>query len=163
MNAVAGVLLLECNEFDAASLLLRLRLRHSPLYFAPTLDGVHVACSLVTECLHMVDAELAVFLEGKCLSARIFALPWVLSLGSALAPTSEATKLFDFLFLHGVHWMVPCNAALVVSLRTQLLASQRPWEVFKKLPPLNAGQVTQGAQHVWEQLGADERSSCLKH
>jgi hypothetical protein len=41
MNAIAGVLLLECNEVDAVSLVLALRLRHCPLYFRSTLDGVH--------------------------------------------------------------------------------------------------------------------------
>ena len=42
--------------------------------------------------LGAVDAELVDFLAGKSLDARIFALPWILSLACAIPPTSEGKK-----------------------------------------------------------------------
>ena len=50
------------------------------------------ACALVDRSLGAVDAELADFLAGKSLEARIFALPWILSLACAIPPTSEGKK-----------------------------------------------------------------------
>ena len=50
------------------------------------------ACALVDRSLGAVDAELADFLAGKSLDARIFALPWILSLACAIPPTSEGKK-----------------------------------------------------------------------
>lgn len=70
----------------------------------------------------------------------------LLSLGSCWSPHSEAVKLFDFLFAkvfqlielrgstvgklqltacQGVHWIVMCSVARVVSLRADLFASDR--------------------------------------
>jgi len=51
------------------------------------------ACALVDRSLGAVDAELADFLAGKSLDARIFALPWILSLACAIPPTSEGILL----------------------------------------------------------------------
>jgi cell cycle arrest protein BUB2 len=127
------------------------------------LEGVHVACALVDECVRAGDGELAAYLTSRDLSARIYALPWVLSFGSAIPPSSQTVKVFDFLFCNGLYWIVPWCAALVLSVRAQLVASPRPWEVLNRLPPLDATVVARGARSVWENLSTDLQTRIIKH
>ena len=124
---------------------------------------MHVACELVDECVRAGDVELSAYLTSRALSARIYALPWVLSFGSVIPPWSEAVKVFDFLFCNGLYWIVPWCAALVFSVRAQLVASPRPWEVLKRLPPLDATVVARGARRVWETLSTDLQTRIIKH
>jgi len=146
MNAICGIVLLELNEIDATALLLALLEKHCPLYLNSTLDSVYIGCMLVDQVLHIVDVDLFKFLSKFKLSGQIYCFPWLLSLGSCWSPHSEAVKLFDFLFAkvfqlielrgstvgklqltacQGVHWIVMCSVARVVSLRADLFASDR--------------------------------------
>lgn len=152
MNAICGVLLLELNELDAVAVLLALVERHCPFYLNKTIDAVHVACGLIDETVAAADPELAQHLCAHALSARIYAFPWVLSLGTCFPPLSQAVALLDFLFTQGVHGIVACAAARVCSMRTPLLASQRPMQVLQQLPPMKAADVVAQAGEITERL-----------
>mmetsp|Transcript_18605 Transcript_18605/g.28970 ORF Transcript_18605/g.28970 Transcript_18605/m.28970 type:complete len:181 (+) Transcript_18605:293-835(+) len=152
MNAICGILLLEVNEIDSVAIVLALRERHCPLYLHRTLDAVHVACDLIDEVLGEVDSQLASHLDKCKLQAKIYAFPWVLSLGTCFPPLSEAIKLLDFLFVQGVHAIVLCAAARVQQSRSLLLGSDKPMPVLQRLPPIDAKELIKSARQIYEQI-----------
>ena len=99
--------------------------------------------------------------ETQTLETKIASRAELVVCGMATIP--EAVKVFDFLLCNGLYWIVPWCAALVLSVRAQLVASPRPWEVLKRLPPLDAAVVARGARRVWENLSTDLQTRIVKH
>eukprot|EP00281_Chroomonas_sp_CCMP1168_P029038 CAMPEP_0206251870 /NCGR_PEP_ID=MMETSP0047_2-20121206/22259_1 /ASSEMBLY_ACC=CAM_ASM_000192 /TAXON_ID=195065 /ORGANISM="Chroomonas mesostigmatica_cf, Strain CCMP1168" /LENGTH=320 /DNA_ID=CAMNT_0053677861 /DNA_START=97 /DNA_END=1059 /DNA_ORIENTATION=- len=163
MNAVCGVLLIVLNELDAFSVLWTLATRHCPLYFDTCLDGVHSACRLVDKGLEDTDGELAAHLSTCSLSAEIYALPWVLSLGSSTPPLSEAIKWFDYMFAEGVHMCVPFSLARLQLLRSELLSSERPMQVLQRVQTIDAERIIEKAKCVWRSLPPQMREEISAH
>jgi hypothetical protein len=53
---------------------------------------------LADSCLTVLDPELSSHLSSYNLSASIYALPWILTLGSSDPPLTESMAWFDYLF-----------------------------------------------------------------
>jgi hypothetical protein len=86
-------------------------------------------CTLLDRALAELDPPLAAHLAGAGLSAKIFAFPWVLTLGACFPPAAEAARALDFLLGEGLHHIVLLAAARVLALRSELLATARPMQV----------------------------------
>ncbi|RMX66555.1 hypothetical protein DD238_002302 [Peronospora effusa] len=121
MNVLCAPLLYVLPEPDAYHTFCQLIVRHCPHYMAPQLKGVEKGCALVDKCLQTLDPELYQHLLKRGITARIYALPLILSLFACVPPLHELLRVWDVLFAVGVHFVVVLAVAHTVLLREQLL------------------------------------------
>lgn len=124
MNILCAPLLYVMPEADAYYAFCELIVKHCPHYMAPKLKGVERACMLVDKCLQTVrvlngnscrtetiqrnltqtftrcprvqlDADLFNHLQSHGITARIYALPLVLSLFACAPPLDELLRVWD--------------------------------------------------------------------
>ncbi|KAF4040703.1 Rab-GTPase-TBC domain [Phytophthora infestans] len=121
MNVLCAPLLYVLPEADAYHTFCQLLVRHCPHYMAPQLKGVEKGCALVDKCLETLDPDLYQHLSSRGITARIYALPLILSLFACVPPLHELLRVWDVLFAVGVHFVVVLAVAHTVLLREQLL------------------------------------------
>ncbi|KCV72950.1 hypothetical protein H696_00504 [Fonticula alba] len=129
------------GEVDAFGLYRLLCSYYIPMYLVPSLDGVHMGCQIIDECLSFFDPELAAFFNSKNMPASLYSFPWVLTLSGAAKPLSEVLRLWDFLFAFGPHLNILIIVARLLQIRNALLSSPSPMRVFRNMPDLNAGHA----------------------
>ncbi|RLN88051.1 hypothetical protein BBJ28_00019082 [Nothophytophthora sp. Chile5] len=119
MNVLCAPLLYVLPEPAAYRAFCQLLVRHCPQYMAPRLQGVEKGCSLVDKCLQTLDPDLYQHLTARGITARIYALPLILSLFACVPPLDELLRVWDVVL--GVHFVVVLAVAHTVLLREQLL------------------------------------------
>lgn len=126
MNVLASPFLYACkSENQAFQFFDRLLQNECPLYVLPNIDGVHRGAKLLDKCLEVLDHRLYTYLLSKGLTAKIYALPSILTLSACTAPLSEALTIWDFLFAYGIHLNILCVIAQMFIFREQLIDHPR--------------------------------------
>ncbi|RLN88138.1 hypothetical protein BBJ28_00022064 [Nothophytophthora sp. Chile5] len=95
MNVLCAPLLYVLPEPAAYRAFCQLLVRHCPQYMAPRLQGVEKGCSLVDKCLQTLDPDLYQHLTARGITARIYALPLILSLFACVPPLDELLRVWD--------------------------------------------------------------------
>lgn len=125
------------TESQAFAMFSNLLTTHCPLYVTPDLVGVHTGVKLVNVVLELTDSKLYKRLKQKMLTAEIYALASVMTLSSCTPPLSELLSLWDLYFAYGCSLNILAVVAQVVDMRQQLLQTDQPASILRKLPPLN--------------------------
>ncbi|EPX75275.1 two-component GAP Cdc16 [Schizosaccharomyces octosporus yFS286] len=143
MNVLASPFLYVCkSESQAFHHLDRLLQRECPQYVLPNIDGVHRGAKLLDKCLETVDYPLYSHLLSKGLTAKLYALPSILTLSACTAPLTEALAIWDFLFAYGTHLNILCVIAQLLLFRDQLLNHSSPMHLLRTFPDLDAEKIT---------------------
>ncbi|TYZ56949.1 hypothetical protein PybrP1_002825 [[Pythium] brassicae (nom. inval.)] len=155
MNILCAPLLYVMPEADAYYTFRQLVMKHCPHYMAPRLQGVESGCLLVDKCLQTLDVDLFHHLKSRGITARIYALPLVLSLFACAPPLHELLRVWDVLFAVGVHFVVVLAVAHTVLLREQLL--HKDMDLMKILslrfaPPLQSELLVSVALQLLHRL-----------
>lgn len=129
------------SEPETFALFSRLLVRYIPTYVTPNLSGVLNGVKLVDIILKFVDPKLFNYLKSKMLTAKIYALPLVLTLSACTPPLSEVLILWDFLFSYGVHLNIFFIIAQIILIRDKLLQSSNPMTLLREFPPLDAKHI----------------------
>ncbi|CAI5727289.1 unnamed protein product [Peronospora effusa] len=166
MNVLCAPLLYVLPEPDAYHTFCQLIVRHCPHYMAPQLKGVEKGCALVDKCLQTLDPELYQHLLKRGITARIYALPLILSLFACVPPLHELLRVWDVLFAVGVHFVVVLAVAHTVLLREQLL--QLDMDLMKVLslrcvPPLQSDLLVSVALQLLHRLPEDLLYEIARH
>lgn len=166
MNVLCAPLLYVLPEPDAYHTFCQLIVRHCPHYMAPQLKGVEKGCSLVDKCLQTLDPDLYRHLSTRGITARIYALPLILSLFACVPPLHELLRVWDVLFAVGVHFVVVLAVAHTVLLRDQLL--QLDMDLMKVLslrcaPPLQSDLLISVALQLLHRLPDDLLYEIARH
>ncbi|UIZ27711.1 hypothetical protein KXD40_005547 [Peronospora effusa] len=119
MNVLCAPLLYVLPEPDAYHTFCQLIVRHCPHYMAPQLKGVEKGCALVDKCLQTLDPELYQHLLKRGITARIYALPLILSLFACVPPLHELLRVWDVVL--SLRCVPPLQSDLLVSVALQLL------------------------------------------
>lgn len=142
MNVLCAPFLFVCrSESQAFVLFANLLTSHCPLYVRPDLVGVHTGVKLVNIVLELTDPKLYKRLKQKMLTAEIYALASVMTLSACTPPLSELLNLWDLYFAYGCSLNIIAVVAQVVDMRQQLLQSEQPAALLRKLPPLNCESI----------------------
>ncbi|CAH0493426.1 unnamed protein product [Peronospora farinosa] len=133
---------------------------------APLLYGWKKGCALVDKCLQTLDPELYQHLLKRGITARIYALPLILSLFACVPPLHELLRVWDVLFAVGVHFVVVLAVAHTVLLREQLL--QLDMDLMKVLslrcvPPLQSDLLVSVALQLLHRLPEDLLYEIARH
>ncbi|GLD96453.1 hypothetical protein PINS_up005136 [Pythium insidiosum] len=155
INVLCAPLLYVMPEAEAYFTFRHLILKHCPQYMAPRLGGVESGCILVDRCLEVIDPELYQHLSSRGITARIYALPLIISLFACVPPLQELLRVWDVLFAVGIHFVVVLAVAHTVLLRDQLL--RKDMDLMKILssrfaPPLQSDQVVSVALQLLHRL-----------
>nr|CCA20853.1 conserved hypothetical protein [Albugo laibachii Nc14] len=166
MNILCGPFLYVMPECDAYYSFSQLLTRHCPRYMAPQLKGVEAGCALMDQCLKILDPELFDHLQAKGITARIYALPMILSLFACMPPLKQLLRVWDALFAIGVHFVVLLAVSHALLLREQLL--QRDTDLMKILsvryaPPLCADLLLSVAFQIMHRLPDDLLYKIARH
>ncbi|QPG73573.1 hypothetical protein FOA43_000885 [Brettanomyces nanus] len=129
------------SEPEAFALFSRLLIKYIPTYVTPNLSGVLNGVKLVDIILELVDPKLYNYLKSKLLTAKIYALPSVLTLSACTPPLAQVLDLWDFLFSYGVHLNIFFIIAQLILIRKDLLNSQNPMMLLRQFPDLDAKKV----------------------
>ncbi|CAI5723467.1 unnamed protein product [Hyaloperonospora brassicae] len=166
MNVLCAPLLYVLPEPDAYHTFCQLIVRHCPHYMAAQLQGVEKGCALVDKCLETLDPDLYQHLLRRGITARIYALPLILSLFACVPPLHELLRVWDVLFAVGVHFVVILAVAHTVLLREQLL--QLDMDLMKVLslrcvPPLQSDLLISIALQLFHRLPEDLLYEIARH
>ncbi|ETN24981.1 hypothetical protein PPTG_01131 [Phytophthora nicotianae INRA-310] len=166
MNVLCAPLLYVLPEPDAYHTFCQLIVRHCPHYMAPQLKGVEKGCALVDKCLQTLDPDLYQHLSSRGITARIYALPLILSLFACVPPLHELLRVWDVLFAVGVHFVVVLAVAHTVLLREQLL--KMDMDLMKVLslrcaPPLQSDLLISVALQLLHRLPEDLLYEIARH
>ncbi|ETL49267.1 hypothetical protein L916_01228 [Phytophthora nicotianae] len=166
MNVLCAPLLYVLPEPDAYHTFCQLIVRHCPHYMAPQLKGVEKGCALVDKCLQTLDPGLYQHLSSRGITARIYALPLILSLFACVPPLHELLRVWDVLFAVGVHFVVVLAVAHTVLLREQLL--KMDMDLMKVLslrcaPPLQSDLLISVALQLLHRLPEDLLYEIARH
>ncbi|KAE9137993.1 hypothetical protein PF010_g1103 [Phytophthora fragariae] len=166
MNVLCAPLLYVLPEPDAYHTFCQLIVRHCPHYMAPQLKGVEKGCALVDKCLETLDPDLYRHLSSRGITARIYALPLILSLFACVPPLHELLRVWDVLFAVGVHFVVVLAVAHTVLLRDQLL--KLDMDLMKVLslrcaPPLQSDLLIAVALQLLHRLPEDLLYKIARH
>ncbi|RAW41063.1 hypothetical protein PC110_g2766 [Phytophthora cactorum] len=166
MNVLCAPLLYVLPEPDAYHTFCQLIVRHCPHYMAPQLKGVEKGCALVDKCLQTLDPDLYRHLSSRGITARIYALPLILSLFACVPPLHELLRVWDVLFAVGVHFVVVLAVAHTVLLREQLL--KLDMDLMKVLslrcaPPLQSDLLISVALQLLHRLPEDLLYEIARH
>uniref|UniRef100_A0AAV1VBD8 Rab-GAP TBC domain-containing protein n=2 Tax=Peronospora matthiolae TaxID=2874970 RepID=A0AAV1VBD8_9STRA len=166
MNVLCAPLLYVLPEADAYHTFCQLIVRHCPHYMAARLQGVEKGCALVDKCLETLDPDLYQHLFRRGITARIYALPLILSLFACVPPLHELLRVWDVLFAVGVHFVVVLAVAHTVLLREQLL--RLDMDLMKVLslrcvPPLQSDLLISIALQLFHRLPDDLLYEIARH
>ncbi|KAH3665879.1 hypothetical protein OGAPHI_004068 [Ogataea philodendri] len=142
MNVLAAPFAYVCrSEVEAFALYSQLVDHQIPTYTTPNLMGVLNGVKLVDIILQLIDAKLYNHLKSKMLTAKIYALPSVLTLSACTPPLDHVLELWDFLFSYGVHLNIFFVVAQTILIRDELLKSSNPMIQLRELPKLDARKI----------------------
>lgn len=127
------------------------------------MDGVHKGVALVDRILEIVDPKLATYLLDRHLSAAIYAFGPVLTLCACVPPLPEVLSLWDFYMAYGPHLNLICVAAQLVLIRDELLSHNRPNDILRQLPSLQAAKIKAMAISFLRRLPDDLYLEIVSH
>ncbi|ODV87411.1 hypothetical protein CANARDRAFT_26812 [[Candida] arabinofermentans NRRL YB-2248] len=160
---LAPIAYISKSEPEAFCLFKRLLTKIIPMYVTPNLSGVLNGVKLVDIILELVDSKLFNHLKSKMLSAKIYALPSVLTLGACTPPLSEVLELWDFLFSYGVHLNIFFIISQVILIREDLLASKNPMTLLREFPKLEAKKVVKLSMSFVKAIPTDLYDLVVRH
>ncbi|BFZ53686.1 CDC16 protein [Savitreella phatthalungensis] len=164
MNILAAPFLYCCtSEVQAYALYSDFVERHVPTYVRPDLAGVHLGVKLVDRCLEQLDAKLYRHLRSRRLTAEVWAFPSIMTLSACTPPLPEVLVLWDFLLAYGVHMNVLCVIAQIILIREQLMHSQQPMTLLRKLPQLKGKRVAEIAVSFVPSIGKELYALLTRH
>lgn len=138
MNVLCAPFLYVARSESQAFCMLRALLEERcPLYVVSDLCGVHTGVRLVNIVLERTDPRLFQKLKRKMLTAEIYALASVMTLSACTPPLRELLQLWDLYLAYGCSLNIVAVVAQVVAIRGELMASEQPAALLRKLPPLN--------------------------
>jgi len=156
MNVLCAPFLYVCRtESQAFALFSALITQHCPLYVTPDLVGVHTGVKLVNLVLELTDPKLYRRLKQKLLTAEIYALASVMTLSACTPPLNELLALWDLYFAYGCSLNIVAVVAQVVDMRGQLMHSDQPATLLRKLPPLNFNGIKERMLAILKSLPPD--------
>lgn len=142
MNVLVAPFLYVCRSESQAYLLFNRFIRgQCPLYVTSDLSGVNTGVKLVNLLLELIDRRLYLHLKSKVLTAEIWAFASVLTFSACTPPLAELLRLWDLYLAYGVHLNIVAVVAQVVGIRDQLLATQQPVTLLRKMPSLCANEI----------------------
>lgn len=142
MNILAApILYISKSEPEAFSLFSKLLKTYIPLYVLPTLNGALDGVKLVDLCLQIIDPKLFNHLKAHMLTAKIYALPSVLTLSACTPQLSQVLELWDFLFAFGCHNNIFFVIAQIILIRDQILNSENPMTLLREFPSLDSKKI----------------------
>ena len=164
MNVLAAPILYVCrSEPQAFALYYKLLMVHMPRYITPTLSGAMDGVKLVELVLLCVDGKLAKTLSCNMASAKIYALPSILTLSACTPSLNEVTKLWDFLFSFGVHMNVMIVVAQLFLIRADLMSSKSPIGLLRQFPNLNAEKIIKLSLSIAKSIPDDLYDLIVRH
>lgn len=164
MNVLAGPFLYVCrSEPQSFTLLYNLLMVQMPRYVTPTLSGAMDGVRLVELVLHSVDQKLSNSLKKNMSSAKIYALPSVLTLCACTPSLDEVVKLWDFLFSYGVHMNIMLIVAQLLLIRSELLSSKNPMSLLRQFPELDAGKVIKLSLSITKNISDELYDLIVRH
>ncbi|OMJ27974.1 putative mitotic check point protein BUB2 [Smittium culicis] len=152
MNALLAPFSFVLNEPSAFFAFKQFLLAHCPSYVRPFLPGVIAGAHLVDECLAELDPELFVHLHLNGAKGVIYAYSSVMTLSAGVPPLDQLLRLWDYYLASGVHLNIVCIVAQVQSIRDLLLTSNRPNEILRVLPRLNASSIIRRSRKLYKEL-----------
>lgn len=142
MNILAApILYISKSEPEAFSLFSKLLKTYIPLYVLPTLNGALDGVKLVDLCLQIIDPKLFNHLKAHMLTAKIYALPSVLTLSACTPSLSQVLELWDFLFAFGCHNNIFFVIAQIILIRDEILNSENPMTLLREFPSLDSKKI----------------------
>lgn len=164
MNVLAGPLLYVCrSEPQSFTLFYNLLMVQMPRYITPTLSGAIDGVKLVELVLQAVDPKLAEYLKRQMSSAKIYALPSVLTLCACTPSLDEVVKLWDFLFSYGIHMNIILVVAQLLLIRSELLNSKNPMNLLRQFPDLDAGKIIKLSLSIAKNIPDDLYDLIVRH
>ncbi|ODQ44792.1 hypothetical protein PICMEDRAFT_60430 [Pichia membranifaciens NRRL Y-2026] len=164
MNVLAGPFLYVCrSEPQSFTLFYNLLIVQMPRYVTPTLIGAMDGVRLVELVLNSVDKKLSEFLKKSMSSAKIYALPSVLTLCACTPSLDEVVKLWDFLFSYGVHMNIILVVAQLLLIRSELLTSKNPMSLLRQFPELDARKIIKLSLSITKSIPDDLYDLIVRH
>lgn len=164
MNVLAGPFLYVCrSEPQSFALIYNLLMKQMPRYVTPTLSGAMDGVRLVEIVLQMVDPKLSEYLKNSMSSAKIYALPSVLTLCACTPTLHEVIKLWDFIFSFGVHLNIMLVVAQLLLIRSDLLASKNPMSLLRQFPQLESSKIIKLSLSITKNLPDDLYDLIVRH
>lgn len=164
MNVLCGpILYVSRSEPQAFTLFYNLLTIHLPRYITPNLDGALDGAKLVDLVLETVDPKLSSVLKKSLTSAKIYALPSILTLCACTPQLDEILKLWDFLFSYGVHLNIIFVVSQLVLIRDDLIKSTNPMSLLRQLPDLDSSKIIKLTLSITKNLRDDLYDLIVKH
>lgn len=164
MNVLAGPFLYVCrSEPQSFTLFYNLLIVQMPRYVTPTLIGAMDGVRLVELVLNSVDKKLSEFLKKSMSSAKIYALPSVLTLCACTPSLDEVVKLWDFLFSYGVQMNIILVVAQLLLIRSELLTSKNPMSLLRQFPELDARKIIKLSLSITKSIPDDLYDLIVRH
>lgn len=164
MNVIAGPFLYICkSEPQSFTLFYNLLMVHMPRYITPNLNGTMDGVKLVDLVLQSVDPKLSEFLQSNMSSAKIYALPSILTLCACTPPLDQLVKLWDFLFSYGIHMNIIFVVAQLLLIRTELIESKSPMSLLRQFPPLNSEKIIKLSLSITKHIPNDLYDLIVRH
>jgi hypothetical protein len=164
MNVLAGPFLYVCrSEPQAFTLFYTLLINDMPRYVTPNLHGSMDGVKLVELVLQSVDRKLYDSLSQSISSAKIYALPSVLTLCACTPSLDEVIKLWDFLFSFGVHMNILLVVAQLLLIRSELMNTKTPMNLLRQFPPLNANKIIKLSLSIAKNIPDDLYDLVVRH
>lgn len=164
MNVLAGPFLYVCrSEPQAFTLFYTLLMNHMPRYITPTLHGSMDGVKLVELVLQTVDKKLHDSLSRSISSAKIYALPPVLTLCACTPPLDEVMKLWDFLFSFGIHMNILLVVSQLLLIRNDLINNKNPMNLLRQFPTLNSSKIIKLSLSIAKNIPDDLYDLIVRH
>lgn len=164
MNVLAGPFLYVCrSEPQSFTLIYNLLMNQMPRYATPTLSGAMDGVQLVELVLQIVDPKLSEYLKNSMSSAKIYALPSVLTLCACTPSLHEVIKLWDFIFSFGVHLNIMLVVAQLLLIRSDLLASKNPMNLLRQFPELDSTKIIKLSLSITKNIPDDLYDLIVRH
>ncbi|XP_049852554.1 putative mitotic check point protein BUB2 isoform X1 [Schistocerca gregaria] len=122
--------------------------------------------SLVQQILKLVDPKLFSYLEKNSVQLCVFSHPALQSILTNTPPLEEVLKLWDWLFMYGVHMAVIFLVCILLVRREEILVAENPnsryFQYHNKFS-LDAELITNLAIQVVAQIPSDLYKLCAIH
>lgn len=164
MNVLAGPFLyVSRSEPQAFTLFYTLLMNHLPRYITSTLHGSMDGVKLVELVLQLVDKKLYISLSKSISSAKIYALPSVLTLCACTPSLDEVIKLWDFLFSFGIHMNILLVVSQLLLIRNDLMTNKTPMNLLRQFPVLNSTKIIKLALSIAKTIPDDLYDLIVRH
>lgn len=164
MNILAGVTLyVSRSEPEAFGIFQTLIRENIPRYCCSNLRGVQDGVKLVDLILHSVDKKLFTHLSKCMLSAKIYALPLVLTLSASVPPLDEVVKLWDFLFSYGCHMNIVFIVSQIILMRDEILKSKSPMSLLRQFPTIQSDKIIKLSLSITKNMNAKLYDLLVRH